>query len=444
MKSTESFQDTLVRLYPTEVKSKKAVRTVTFQVTDACNLRCTYCYQKNKSDNVMSFETAKKFIELLLVDSNDYINRDNSLGIVLDFIGGEPFLEIDLISKITDYFITQMILLQHPWATKFKISISSNGTLYFEPKVQAYIKKHKPYLSLGITIDGNKKLHDACRKFPDGSGSYDIVEKAVKHYLSCGATHTKMTIAPDNVVYTAEAVIDLINLGYTQINANCVFENVWRQGHATILYYQLKTVADYLLDNGLHDKVFVSLFQEFIGCPIPEQDNQNWCGGLGYMLAVDWKGDIYPCIRYMPDSVGEEVAPLIIGTVDGGILAMDKQRGVVEVMSKVTRRSQSTDECFNCPIARGCAWCSAYNYQETGSVDKRVTYICEMHKARVLANIYYWNKLFKKKGENKVFQNNVPEDWALAIIDRDELDILNGLTHFDGMTGESYETLTVQ
>ncbi len=431
MKSTESFQDTLARLYPAEVKKKKAVRTVTFQVTDACNLRCTYCYQKNKGAHVMRFETARTFIDMLLGDTNHYINSENSLAVVLEFIGGEPFLEVDLMSQITDYFIAQMIIRQHPWATKFRISISSNGTLYFETKVQAYIKKHRAYLSLGITIDGSKKLHDACRKFPDGGGSYDIVEKAVRHQMAIRSMSSKMTIAPENIMYTAEAVKELVGLGYTQIHFNSVYENVWKPEHGSVLYEQLKSLADYMLENKLYETVHISMFQEMLGSAIPEADNQNWCGGLGYMLAVDWKGDIYPCIRYMPDSIGEDVEPLIIGTVDGGMLATEKQRAAVEQMSRVTRRSQSTDECFDCPIARGCSWCSAYNYQETGSVDKRVTYICDMHKARVLANVYYWNKLYRQKGENKVFQNNVPEDWALAIVGREELDALNALAAID-------------
>lgn len=48
----------------------------------------------------MTFETAKKFIDLLLTNDfskNNYINKNTSDGIILDFIGGEPLLEIDLI-----------------------------------------------------------------------------------------------------------------------------------------------------------------------------------------------------------------------------------------------------------------------------------------------------------------------------------------------------------
>ena len=61
----------------------------------------------------------------------------------------------------------------------------------------------------------------------------------------------------------------------------------------------------------------------------------------------------------------------------------------------MTRCSQSTDECINCPIAAGCAWCSAYNYEYFGELNKRATFICIMHKARALANVYFWNKYYR-------------------------------------------------
>jgi hypothetical protein len=36
-------------------------------------------------------------VDDLLYDKYDYINSSNTIGIVLDFIGGEPFMEIELI-----------------------------------------------------------------------------------------------------------------------------------------------------------------------------------------------------------------------------------------------------------------------------------------------------------------------------------------------------------
>ena len=48
---------------------KKSCANITFQVTDSCNLACTYCYQHNKGTRMMSFETAKKFIDNLAIFS---------------------------------------------------------------------------------------------------------------------------------------------------------------------------------------------------------------------------------------------------------------------------------------------------------------------------------------------------------------------------------------
>ena len=73
------------------------------------------------------------------------------------------------------------------------------------------------------------------------------------------------------------------------------------------------------------------------------------------MISIDYKGDIYPCIRYMESSLGEEIKPIIIGNIETGILATPEQNECNDCMQCVTRRSQSTDECFYCPIAKGCA-----------------------------------------------------------------------------------------
>ena len=144
------------------------------------------------------------------------------------------------------------------------------------------------------------------------------------------------------------------------------------------------------------------------------------CGGNASMLALDPDGRCFPCIRYMESSLGNEVEPIIIGDVYNGVMATQKQCDWVDCMKCVDRRTQSTDECFYCPIASGCAWCSAYNYQETGSIDKRVTYICEMHKARCLANYYHWKRVYAKRGKGEKMSLNVPKEWALEIISEEE------------------------
>ena len=157
MENMESYQDQMVRLFPEEANEPiqfngKAMKCITFQVTENCNLRCSYCYQHEKRNNRMTFDVAKRFIDMLLASderTNQYITADKVQGVVLDFIGGEPFLEIELIDQICDYFLQKCLELHHHWATRFRISMSTNGTLYFEPKVQAFIKKWNDFLSLG-------------------------------------------------------------------------------------------------------------------------------------------------------------------------------------------------------------------------------------------------------------------------------------------------------
>lgn len=435
MRREEQYQDYIARLFPpppSKNGERQLARTVTYAVTDACSLRCTYCYQGIKAHHVLGFGTAKRFTDMILRGDSPYINPENSPAVVIEFIGGEPLLEIDLIDQITDYFIGELIRLHHPWATRFRISICSNGTEYFNPKVQAYLKKHLRHLSFSISIDGCKELHDACRVFPDGRGSYDVAIAGVEHFTKVlgGKMGSKMTLAPQNVGYTFTAIKNLISLGYTEINLNCVYEEGWTAEHAKTLYEQLKMSADYLLENRLTD-IYLSIFEENFFHPKDPNDLQNWCGGTGDMISVDYTGNIYPCIRYMPNSLGPGVKPLTVGHVDHGILGTEEERTCARCLKCIDRRTQSTDECFNCPIAEGCSWCSAYNYQVFGTADKRATFICVMHKARALANAYYWNRLYRMMEEPKRFKIHIPEEWALEIIPKDEWTMLKRLEEFE-------------
>lgn len=433
----ETYQDMIARLYPdTYLKGNIQTLSCTFQVTDICNLACTYCYQIKKSNHIMSFEIAKKFIDLLL-DNNEltkqYIDTRNSKAIILDFIGGEPLLEIELIDQICDYFYTQAIIKDHPWQYYWTINISTNGTLYFEPNVQKFIKKWKNYLNLAISIDGNKELHDSCRIFADGSGSYDIVSLAVQDYMKHNEYKelgNKMTLAPENVQYTAQALISLIEIGYKNINVNCAYEKGWTYNHAKILYQQLKIISEYLLKNNLEEKIRISMFNAYYFHPLNINDTTNWCGGNGNMIAIDWKGDIYPCLRYMESSLGDNIPPIIIGDVNNGIMYNKKYKETVKLLRSINRITQSTEECINCQIASGCAWCQAYNYQDSnGNINHRATYICCMHKAIALANCYFWNLYYWKHKKEIRFKLWLSYEESLKIISDDEYWMLKTLSY---------------
>ena len=445
MRRFEQFQDMIARLYPIKDGNfldqngqKILSKPITFCVTNACQLRCTYCYEQHKGNQYMDFETAKKFIDLLLTGEkgmDQYISPENSPAVSIEFIGGEPFMAIDLIDQIVDYWMDRTTELMHPWADKFMLSICSNGVAYFDPKVQKFLEKHKNHLSFSVTIDGNKELHDKCRVYAGTTkGCYDEAYAAAKDWMDRGYyMGSKMTYSPDNISYMYDAVVHMIDEGYYEILGNCAYEPEWSNEDALIFYQQGKKLADEMLRRNLdmENDYYISLFEENFFKPKNETDLDNWCGGNGVMIACDWDGEIYPCIRYMEMSLGDDQPKLPIGNVDDGLLQTPEQVACFECLKNIDRRTQSTDECFYCPIAEGCSWCTAWNYQLFGTPDKRCTHICPMHKSRSLFNVYFWNKYYQKNNIDKVFEMHIPDEWALEIIDEDELNMLKHLAGKD-------------
>ena len=397
---------------------------LTLQVTEDCCMACTYCYQHNKTPNKMTLETAKQSIDKILT-----LDQDEYSSLILEFIGGEPLMEVELIEQISEYTIDQLIKLKHPWIKYFKISICSNGLLYDTPRVQEFFNKYGDWVGLAVTLDGNEVLHDKCRLDTQGKGTYQRVLSNIKKYRdSCYGyiEETKMTISPDNLEYLTDAIINLIHEDFRYIYVNCVFEKGWEYSHATILYNKLKEIGDYLFDNDLYGKYYVRFFEESAFQPLDETANDNFCGGVldkGYNRAIDYNGDVFVCIRYMNSSLNNRQKPLPIDNIYLKEIT-DEHRENIDFLSNITRRSQSTDECFHCPISMGCSWCSAWNYQENGSVHKRSTNICWMHRAEALANVYYWNMKYKKENSEKRFPFYLEQKYALEIISEEEYDIL--------------------
>ncbi|MCT4597462.1 MAG: radical SAM peptide maturase, CXXX-repeat target family [Vallitalea sp.] len=413
--------------YTGEHFTELCVKNVTIVLTEECNLRCTYCYQHGKNKVFLTKEKAKDIVEFLLNPSkhNGYIDLEKHKCVILDFIGGEPMLNIEVMDYFMDYFKMRAIELEHPWAYNYMISMSSNGTLYLTDEFQNFMKKNDGRVDVGITIDGNKKLHDSCRIYKDGTGSYDDVLKSVKVWIKDRQDPTtKVTLAPQNLDYLVDSVTHLWDLGVFSVPANVVFEDVWCKSDATKFYYKLKELADITIDRELFKHKHTTLFKEQYGMPMSPEENGNYCGGTGDMLAIGHDGRTYPCLRYMKYSLSnKDRKEMCIGNIYDGIETEQENKQLAELQC-ITRRSQSTDECFNCPIATGCAWCSAYNYDVFGTANKRATFHCDMHKAQVMANVYYWNKLYKKLNIDKKFEMHIPEEWALEIIDEKEYNML--------------------
>ncbi|URZ17160.1 Cys-rich peptide radical SAM maturase CcpM [Clostridium felsineum] len=138
---------------------------LTLQVTQDCNLRCSYCAyskfdnstQRNRSNKEMSMETATKAIDFLLRHSND------SEKIVISFYGGEPLLKFDFIKEIISYAKENFI------GKELRFALTTNATLLTEEIIEYSINNN---IDIMISLDGPEEIHDINRKFADGTGSF--------------------------------------------------------------------------------------------------------------------------------------------------------------------------------------------------------------------------------------------------------------------------------
>lgn len=324
-----------------------------------------------------------RIVDLILTDS--YLLQSDS--VVFDFIGGEPLLEMQLISNIMEYADSMMRKTNHKWLETYEIRITTNGLLYNGEIVQDFIKKYRHHLSVSISIDGTKNKTNANRVFPNGEGCYDkIIQNIYLWVKQFPEATTKMVISHIDIPYVYESLVHLLELGIYRIDVNPVGQDVWKEGDAKLYEEQLIRFADYVLENGLWQVIDVSAFYEYNGYNDPIYINQNPCGSM--MFSVDSKGNFYSCIRFVEFSLNNR-HPMIIGNVATG-LDYNKLRSFELMYRDVV----SPPECLECEINAGCKWCPADAYDAIdGSLFVRKTFGCEMHKAKVHAKNYFYNKL---------------------------------------------------
>lgn len=347
---------------------------ITFVITDDCNLRCLYCYEKNKQPHDMTIETAMRAVDYFLERFENKFDR-----VVFDFVGGEPFVRIDLLEELLPYMI-ERLKNQDKWQS-FIFGFSTNGTCFSDPRVRSLIEKYREHMSIGLSLDGVKKIHDYNR-----SDSFDEVMKWFGYWrkiIPWGTT--KSTLNHEAIPYLFESVKFLINTCLEDIFMNTVYEDVWQEGDAQLYEKELIKSADYILERGIYKKKYISLFD--IGLLMEAPENRNWCGCGSCMIAVDWRGDLFPCLRFKTLS---KQAPKVIGDITNGISYEQYKQLISFYLCHNTRK---TPDCEHCEARAGCPNCTAFCYDETGSIFDRVSYMCDMHRARKRANEYYWGRM---------------------------------------------------
>lgn len=145
------------------------------------------------------------------------------------------------------------------------------------------------------------------------------------------------------------------------------------------------------------------------------------------MLAYNTDGVAFPCLRFMESSLGENIKPIIIGNKDN-LLSNQCEQNIFNQLTAINRRTKNDDECFNCPIAKGCSDCEGWNYQSAGgTLGIKNKNICWMHRAASLANVYFWNKYYKQYNIDKKLERFLPDEIALKIISQEELNMIDNL-----------------
>ncbi len=368
---------------------------ISFTVTERCNLNCSYCYlPKKNSEKVMTFEVAKKALDYFLENSDFF----SSPQVLLNFIGGEPLLNISLMDEITDYFKIETYKRNHRWFGNYKITFTTNGTELQNPQVINYIEKNRMCLYPAVSLDGVEEKHDNARKYKNGTGSYkDVLKNSKKLLELLPYTTVKATFGTGDIKFFKESVMHFLDIGFPlhNIHANVAYEDIFSEGDDLEFEYQLKELADYLIENNIGSSQNCgNIFSKSIGLPYTyEHLSKNWCNA-GYGIIVGTDGIFYPCIRFQEMAFKDSKRTREIGNIDYGI-NFDKLRP----FRVLTLKNCSPKECLECTIASGCQMCTGHAVAESkgATIFSRPTYICKMHKARVNANEYFWKKIEEKE-----------------------------------------------
>ncbi len=348
-------------------------RTITLTLTENCNLSCIYCYEHNKANNSMTFETAKKIID-------KHLTNDTNERVIIDFFGGEPFLEFPLIKQIVDYVETSQKNNKYQ-NKKIVFFATTNGTLIHNEIKQWLLSK--PHFICGLSLDGNKKMHDLNR-----CNSFDQID--LDFFLTRYPTQgIKMTLSEKSLPHLAEGVIFCHSKGFI-IHCNLACGIDWNKTkHKKELEKQLSILINYYLNNPQIEPCSILNYDiKRVGFENTEKTIKKWCGTGTHMHTYDVNGNAYPCQFFMPMSCGAEKA---------------KQAKNITFIDEVPL-TMLDQKCQTCLLNPCCPTCYGANYFSTGDIYKKDDGECILQKTIFKANAYFYAKkwehnLLKKEDE---------------------------------------------
>jgi uncharacterized protein len=145
---------------------------LTFEVTDACNLRCKYCgygefYEDYdlRENKYLPVTKAKQIIDYLVQFWQSQQNRSARRHVYISFYGGEPLLNMPFIQEIVKYVEDLHLKNRH-----FSFSMTTNGILLH--KYLEYLENKD--FNILVSLDGNKE-NNAYRVDAKGNHAFEKI-----------------------------------------------------------------------------------------------------------------------------------------------------------------------------------------------------------------------------------------------------------------------------
>jgi uncharacterized protein len=352
-------------------KRETVVKALCLHIAHDCNLACKYCFAEEGEYHgrraLMSYEVGKKALDFLIANSG---NRKN---LEVDFFGGEPLMNWQVVKDLVKYGREQEELHNK----KFRFTLTTNGVLLNDEILEF---ANKEMSNIVLSIDGRKEVHDYMRPFRKGQGSYDlIVPKFQKTAEARNQTnyYVRGTFTHHNIDFSND-VLHLADLGFKQISVEPVVsaeeeEYAIKSEDIPMIYEEYDKLAKEMIEREKVGKGF-NFFHFMIdleGGPCVAKRLSGCGSGTEYLAVTPW-GDLYPCHQF----VGED--EFLMGNVDEGVIKSEirDEFKLCNVYAK--------DKCKNCFAKFYCSGgCAANSYKFHNSITDVYDLGCELQRKRI-------------------------------------------------------------
>jgi uncharacterized protein len=344
---------------PQPDKGAAQVLSAWLHVTNACNLRCDYCYI-NKSDQEMPADVGRAAVDAVLRSALRHHFRE----VKLKFAGGEATLNLKRVFDIHTYAVER--------ATAYGISLDtvvlSNGVSIGERAITEFIQRG---IRVSISLDGDAAAHDAQRRFANGKGSFAwvnrtidrLVARGVKPFISITLSSRNAAGLPKVIRYVVERDLPF--------NINFFRENDCAAPHTDLKLIDDRIIgamneAFAVLEESLPDRCLLGSLIDRAQFDAP---HDKTCSVGDSYLVIDQKGDIAKCQMTIERPVTDVYAedPLALVRADRlGVqnLSVEEKEG-----------------CRDCEWKYWCAGgCPVLTYRATGRYDVKSPN-CRIYKA---------------------------------------------------------------